>query len=698
MARQQESSKQAEQKKHPANHLKGQTSPYLLQHLHNPVDWYPWGKEALEKAKKEDKPIFLSIGYSACHWCHVMERESFENEAIAKVMNAHFVCIKVDREERPDIDEIYMAAVVRMNQGGGGWPMSLFLTPKLKPFLGGTYFPPEDKWGRPGFKTVLERVHELWKTRREDIEKQGDLLVEDIKSSAAATGIGAHLPADEVFSRALALASQRFDPEHGGFGQPPQMAPKFPHVTELLFLLRQAVRRKQGKALEVVETTLTKMARGGIYDQLAGGFARYSVDREWTVPHFEKMLYDNSQLAVCYLEAWQATQKPFYRRIATEILDYELREMLSPEGGFYSTTDADSEGEEGKFFVWSLEEIEAALGEDAGPVCEYYGVTKAGNFEGHNILTNRLGREKLARKLGKEAGELSALLERARRTLYELRQKRVHPGLDDKILSSWNGLMLSALAKAAQVLGEKKYLDAARRSADFLLTKMSENGRLLRTRRDGRTHLDAYLEDYAFVTAGLIDLFEADPDPRWIRAALSLHAIVEKDFADEKNGGYYSTAADNPDLVVRMASAQESSLPSDVGVAAMNAARLGLLGGDTKLVDRARAALKRHGVEIYRYPNSYCQLLLLLDFLEAKPREVYVVGAKGSATTKAFLSRLRAQYPPYRVFAWLEPGKEQELEKLLPAAEGKGLVDGKEAAYVCYEGVCKAPTLDPSKL
>ena len=449
----------------------------------------------------------------------------------------------------------------------------------------------------------------------------------------------------------------------------------------------------------MVEKTLENMARGGIYDQVGGGFARYSVDRQWLVPHFEKMLYDNSQLASLYLEAWQATKKPFYKRIATETLDYVVKEMTSEEGGFYSTTDADSEGVEGKFFVWTKREFDEAVGADAKILGEFFGVSEQGNFEHKNVLTRRVGIVDFAKKHKLDAEDLRAKVAAARKALYAVRSTRVPPGLDDKILSSWNGLMLSAFAQGARVLGRQDWLAVAQKNAAFLLREMRrEDGRLWRTRRGGRSHLDAYLEDYAAITRGLIDLFECDGDTRWMQAAQELHALVEKHFVDAKNGGYFSTADDHEKLIVRRSSASESSLPSDVGLAAHNAARLGLLAGNTELLARARKALSRHGQELDRFPNAYGQLLKLIDFFAASPKEVYVVGEPSDESTKAFLGALHSQWPPYSVYAHIDPGAREPIEMLLPAAKGKTLVDGKPAAYVCTEGTCKAPTTDASKL
>jgi len=675
---------------HPKNHLADQTSPYLLQHVHNPVDWYPWGEEALARARELDRPIFLSIGYSACHWCHVMERESFEDPAIAELLNQHFVPIKVDREERPDLDAIYMEAVQRMT-GSGGWPMSVFLTPDLEPFFGGTYFPPRSAHGRPGFGDLLGEIHRAWTDQREAVEAQGAKLLEHLRASDPVPS-DAEPPGREVLESALEFSERSADPTYGGFGNPPGFAPKFPHCSQLTFLLRYGKATGDEASLVTVTRTLDAMARGGIYDQIGGGFARYSVDREWTAPHFEKMLYDNSQLAALYLEAWQALGNPFYEKITREILDYVLREMTSEEGGFYSTTDADSEGEEGKFFVWSKQELEEVGGADSGvAVASWFGVSARGNFEGHNILTGRRSVGEVAKRTGSTEAEVLAAVARCREKLYAERETRVHPLLDDKVLSSWNGLMLRAFARAAVVLDEARYLEAAQRNANFLLTEMRrEDGSFYRTRRHGRSHLDAYLEDYAFVGQGLLDLFEADGDPRWLKAAQELQAYTDAHF-DDPDGSYFSTADNTEKLPVRFSDPQESSLPSDIGVALLNLARLGLLEGDPAKLTRVRAGLARHGAKMRRWPTGFSQLLLLVDFLESKPSEVYLAGEASDPRVREELRRLRIQWPPHRVFVHLDPAREEALRELLPAAEGKVARDGEPTVYLCHEGVCESP-------
>ena len=509
------------------NRLIHETSPYLLQHAHNPVDWYPWGEEALARAKQEQKPILLSIGYSACHWCHVMERESFENEEIAAVMNELFINIKVDREERPDLDEIYMNAVQIMTRQGG-WPMTVFLTPDLKPFYGGTYYPPTDRYGRPGFPKVMHAVAEAFSDQNVEVLQQAEQITGHLAQMGNVVDPHHHELTEELMTHAFQHYHSQFDSQYGGFGN----APKFPPSMGLPFLLRYWHHSDNANALEMVELTLEKMARGGMYDQLGGGFHRYSTDAHWLVPHFEKMLYDNAQLVVAYFEAYQATQKPFYRDIATETLDYVLREMYDAEnGGFYSTQDADSEGVEGKFFVWEPNDVEDIIGEaNAEIFCEYYDITPQGNFEGENILQVQTPPDILARKLQMDVGELETLLADGKQKLFDEREKRIKPGLDDKILTSWNGIMIRGMAMGYQLTGKPEYLEACEKSAEFVLTTLSqENGLLLRTYRAGKSHLNAYLEDYAYFITGLIALYEASFEPRWLTEAERLtHLMIDQ--------------------------------------------------------------------------------------------------------------------------------------------------------------------------
>lgn len=672
------------------NRLKDASSPYLLQHKHNPVDWYEWGDEALERAREEDKPIFLSVGYSACHWCHVMAHESFENEEIAALMNEYFINVKVDREERPDIDRIYMAAAQRMIEGNGGWPLSVWMTPDLKPFYAGTYFPPEEKFGRPGFKQICEHTNRLWNEKRDVLERYGESVLSELRAQNSATSGADEVPDAKIWNRVVEVAVERFDAAEGGFGNAPHWAPKFPRCTELVLLLRHSRRSGNAELLNIVETTLTKMAQGGIYDQIGGGFARYSVDRFWTVPHFEKMSYDNSQLAQLYMEAWQATDKELYRRISREILDYTAKEMTGPEGGFYATTDADSEGHEGKFFVWTPQEVRDVCGDDAPVALHYYSVTPRGNFEGKNILTGRRTIEETAKAVGVSVEEASAALQRCRVALYNAREKRVHPHLDDKILSSWNGMMLSAFARAAGVFGEPRYLEVARANASFLLTKMRrEDGSLYRTRREGESRLEGFLEDYVNVANGLIDLYEVDFDARWLQGAIELFEFACANFTDE-NGFFVSVRTSDKSLPVALSKAQEASLPSDIGVAATVALRLGLLTGRMEWIDRTEFVLARFTKQLEWYPTAYGQLMIAFEYLSANPKEYYFVG-EGDELERE-VSKVRRAWPPHRVLASF-PDVTEELTKLLPAAAGKTALEGKPTLYECTRGVCQAPRL-----
>ncbi len=677
------------------NRLAHETSPYLRQHQHNPVDWYPWGDEALQKAKREQKPIFLSVGYSACHWCHVMEEESFADAETAKLMNEHFVCIKVDREERPDVDEIYMTAVQRMT-GHGGWPMSVFLTPQGQPFYAGTYFPPQDRHGMPGFPRVLKHLAELWQNRRDEVLKAGREMQADLQK-VLAPAVTAGEPTLAMVETAVKSSATRFDAEHGGFAWAPRYAPKFPHASELAMLLREHARTSDAQALAIVRKTLAEMATGGIYDQLGGGFHRYSVDREWVVPHFEKMLYDNAQLARVYAEAWLVTQDPLHRRIATETLDYLLREMQDPAGGIWSTTDADSEGEEGKFFVWTRGEIEELLGDDAELACAHWGVSDAGNFEGNNVLTLAQTAEELAAAAGLDVATVRARLAAARSKLLARRAERVAPGTDDKILASWNGLALSAFAVGHQVFGDERYLAAARRIAAFLLEQMVVDGRLRRSWRAGDARFDAYLEDYACVADGLLSLFESDFDPRWLAAALQLLGDVRERFGAD-DGGLWFTAADHEDLVARSRSITESSMPSGAAVAATAFLRAGLLTGDGALYDRGVAVLRSSHELLTKMPIACPSMLLALQLHLGEPREVVIAGEVDEPEVQAFLSRLRAAFPPHHVTALVTRAHAARLVELAPALAGKERIDGEPAAYVCRRGVCEAPVTSAARL
>ncbi|MEW6356491.1 MAG: thioredoxin domain-containing protein [Planctomycetota bacterium] len=678
-----------------ANRLIDSTSPYLLQHAHNPVDWYPWGDEALGRAREEDKPIFLSIGYSACHWCHVMERESFENEEIAQVMNEHFICIKVDREERPDLDEIYMNAVQLMT-GSGGWPLNVFLTPDLKPFYGGTYWPPEDRYGRTGFKRVLDAVAETYRERRGEVEQSADRLRQ------ALSGLGKTAPSegaltDKPIQQAVRELAERFDAAWGGFGS----APKFPQAPVISLLLRHYRRTGDEEALRMATVTLDRMALGGMYDHLGGGFHRYSTDREWLTPHFEKMLYDNAQLAAVYLEAYQVTGNRLYRRTAKETLDFVLRDMTDDAGGFHSTRDADSEGEEGKYYVWDREEILDVLGEGDGALfCEYYSVTEGGNFEGRNILHVRTPIEEFAKKRGEGEVALQLRLDRMRRKLLSVRGLRVPPGKDDKILSDWNGLMISALARGYQVLGDETYRAAAEGAAGFILTKMKSGDRLLHAYRKGRGHIDGNLDDYAFMTAALLDLYEATFDIRWVKEALDLADAMARRFWDAPNGGYFFTAEGRADLIVRTKSAYDGATPAGNAVAALALLRLARLTDKADFAEKAEKTLLAFRAQMGRLPAGHASLLAALDFHLGPVKEIAVCGEEDRSETQALLTAVRLRYLPNKVVALYDPqaGNAKEAARLLPLLQGKEAIKSAPTAYVCVDRTCSAPVTSPTAL
>ncbi len=675
----------------PANRLLRETSPYLLQHAYNPVDWYPWGEEALQRARELNRPILLSIGYSACHWCHVMERESFEDEQIAQLMNRHFVCIKVDREERPDLDEIYMQATVAMNQGQGGWPMTVFLTPEQEPIFAGTYFPPVDRWGRPGFATVLTKVAEFWTNDQDGLRRQAGELTTRLKNELGTPSPMA-VGQDEL-DIAVAQFAEDFDSRNGGFGN----APKFPPATGLSLLLRCHHRTRDPHTLRMVTSTLDAMAAGGIYDHIGGGFARYSTDERWLVPHFEKMLYDNALLVRVYVEAYQATQENRYRRVATEVLDYILREMTSPEGGFYSATDADSEGDEGKFFVWTPEEIRAAVqtDEEARLFCAYYDITPGGNWEHKSIPHTPRSIEAVAEELGIAAGELRETIDRLRPLVYEARRRRVPPGLDDKIITAWNGMMIGAMAEAGRVLGETRYLLAARRAADFLLEKLSKpDGGLLRTARAGKAHLNAYLEDYAYLAEGLIDLYEAGGEERYLKEAVRLAERMAEDFLDPEHGGFFTTAKDHERLILRSREGPDGATPSGNAVAASVLARLSFHYNRDDFRRAATDAVRAYGRQIRRYPRAFAKSLVVVNVLTNGPVELAFVGSPTDARLKTLASSVARYYLPNRIVAWGDPDRATDH----PLLAGKNLVAGRPALFVCRNFACRKPITDPSDI
>jgi uncharacterized protein YyaL (SSP411 family) len=693
------------------NRLISQTSPYLLQHAHNPVNWYPWGEEALQKAKDEDKPILLSVGYSACHWCHVMERESFENEEIAALMNRSFVSIKVDREERPDIDGIYMQAVQALTHQGG-WPMTVFLTPDGRPFYGGTYFPPQDRhYGRqtmPGFARVLQTMAELYATRREEVEEQGEQLASYLhQHSTAPLRSLSGVPTLEGMQLDVLVAAGRelagdFDEMHGGFGG----APKFPNTMSLELLLRLYLHRQRGELndtiepaeLEILETTLQSMAHGGIYDQLGGGFHRYSVDAEWLVPHFEKMLYDNALLSRLYLHMYRVTGDAFYRRVTTSTLDYIVREMTSPQGGFYSTQDADSEGEEGKFFLWTPAEIEAVLpGDDARLFMLYYDVSERGNFEGKNILHVTKKAAAVAASTDVSEEQLKDVLRRGRELLFAEREKRVRPGRDEKILTSWNGLMLRSFAEAARYLSRPDYLALAQRNAEFLLRELARDGRLLRTSKDGHAHLNGYLEDYAFLADGLLALYEADFDPRWFNEARRLMDEAIKLFADEQNGGFFDTGSDHETLLSRPKDIMDNATPAGNSVATEVLLRLAAWTGEERYRQLADDYLRSLSEVMVKHPQSFGHALGALDFALSSAREIAISGDAQQDATRGLLAVVNERYLPNNVLACAAPDN-TEAAQVIPLLADRPLKDGQPCAYVCQNFTCLSPVTSAEEL
>ncbi|HVZ80118.1 MAG TPA: thioredoxin domain-containing protein [bacterium] len=668
------------------NRLIHEKSPYLLQHAHNPVDWYPFGEEAFAKAKKEDKPILLSIGYSTCHWCHVMERESFEDEATAKLLNDDFVCIKVDREERPDVDQIYMNAVMALT-GQGGWPLNVFLTPDLKPFYGGTYFAPDARYGRPGFPQVLRDLARVWKTQRAEVEKAGTQLAQVV--GRAGTGAEGGPVKPGVTDQVLAELERGFDARDGGF----RGAPKFPPSLQLQFLLRVHSATGNVKALAMVEKTLDKMAQGGIYDQVGGGFSRYSTDGIWLVPHFEKMLYDNALLARTYLEAYQVTGKEEYARIARETFTYLKRDMTSPEGAFYSAEDADSEGEEGKFYVWTPEELKKLLGEkDGTDFCSLYGATEGGNFEGRTILHLRKDLPEALRDIGRDP----AWWERTRDKVLQARGLRPRPHLDDKVLTAWNALMISSLSLGYRALGDPEYLRLAEKASDFLYRDLFHQGRLLASYRQGPSNIQAYIDDYAFLQEAQLDLYESTFDLKYLQRALDLQKDMDRLFWDEKAQGYFFTGSDQKDaarLLARTKEAYDGVIPSGNSVAVLNGYRLAEFTGDKSHRDRSDAILSAFSGYLERGGSNFCKMLQAFQFDHDGPAEVFVVGPDREPALKV----LWKAFLPSKVLVACEDAQVKGMVRLVPWAEGRSSQGGRTAIYVCRNYQCQLPVADPKK-
>jgi uncharacterized protein len=718
------------------NRLAHEKSPYLLQHAHNPVEWYSWGEEAFAKARRENKPIFLSVGYSTCHWCHVMAHESFESEEVAAIMNREFVNIKVDREERPDVDRVYMT-FVQATTGSGGWPMSVWLTPDLKPFVGGTYFPPEERYGQPAFKKVLERIATAWKEDHDKIVEQGSKIVEALRESQSAT------PGEGKIDGSVADAAYRqidrsYDSKEGGFGN----APKFPRPVTLNFLTRFHARDPKsdtGKhALDMALFTLRKMAAGGMHDHVGGGFHRYSVDRYWHVPHFEKMLYDQAQLAVAYLDAFQITKDKQYESVARDILDYVARDMASKEGGFFSAEDADSpvvgidapshKTAEGAFYVWAKKEIDDALGDSAEVFDFHYGVQAHGNapegsdphdeFRGKNILIERhtiaetaehfrntgilpVGPAGVSPAVQRPEAAVRQLLKQSRDKLFAIRAKRPRPHLDDKIIAAWNGLMISAYARGAQVLDDSRYLEIATRAANFVRANLyEEKSKLLyRSYREGRSNIEGFADDYALVIQGLLDLYEASFDVEWLKFAIQLQEIQDRLFFDEKNGGYFSNSGRDKNVFVRMKDDNDGAEPAASSIAALNLLRLSQIYNDPKMAERAKKTIDAFATILLQFPSGMPQMLVAVENSLGKPRQIVIAGKKDSSETKTLLKEVHRHFLPNTIVILADASEGQKyLGEANEAIRAMSLVEGKSAAYVCENFTCKAPVTGPEKL
>jgi uncharacterized protein YyaL (SSP411 family) len=677
-----------QQSSHPErkpNRLLQEQSPYLRQHAYNPVDWYPWGQEALARAKAEDKPILLSIGYSACHWCHVMERESFENETIARQMNENFVPVKVDREERPDLDQIYMDAV-QVLTGRGGWPLTVFLTPDGKPFYGGTYFPPEDRHGIAGFPRVLTAIADAYHNRPADVQQNVERLTMAIAALADYKPQPGEMRTDLALAGARALA-QSYDRAHGGIGG----APKFPNTFVFSLFLRMYAGGGEQTFGDMVHETLLKMGKGGIYDQLGGGFHRYSVDERWLVPHFEKMLYDNALLARLYLEAGCALNQPEFFRIAGETLDYILREMTSPEGGFYSSQDADSEGEEGRFFLWTPAELRTVLGEELAPLtARFFDVSDDGNFEGRNILHRTIELAEAARMFKRPLEKISASIRTARELLFYARERRVKPGRDEKILAAWNGMMISALAEGYRVLGDERFLQAAARAADFVRTGLWDGRALRRSFKDGLARFNGYLEDYSLIVSALVDLYEASLDRHYLKFARELAEVMLERFADRENGGFFFTSDDHENLITRGKAAFDGSTPSGNSAAVMALLRLHSYSDDQRYIAEAEKTLRLFAPFMEKQPFAFSHMLEAADFFQRGPTEIVIIAEPGTTQMFEWLKGLGLMYVPNRAIFAVDPNGADDA--LLPeAAAGKKQIAGRITAYVCRERVCSPP-------
>ncbi len=684
------------------NRLIHEKNPYLLQHAHNPVDWYPWGPEAFRRAESENKPIFLSIGYSTCHWCHVMARESFEDEEVARLMNEVFINIKVDREERPDIDGVYMT-VCQLMTGSGGWPLTIIMTPDKRPFFAGTYFPRESRMGRLGMVELVQGVRKMWATRREEVFSSAEQVLGTLRQLAAETGSGP-APDRSTLEKAYTHLRRRFDPLQGGFGE----APKFPSAHNLFFLLRYWRRTGEPRALEMVEKTLRSMRRGGIYDHIGFGFHRYSTDARWRLPHFEKMLYDQAMLSLAYLEAYQATGRAEYARTAGEIFTYVLRDMTSPDGGFYSAEDADSEGREGKFYLWSIDEVRRVLQkEESDLIIPMFGLQEDGNFTeeasgrrtGENLFHQEKAIDEMTQRLGRTERELEEVFENARQKLFDVRRKRIHPHKDDKILADWNGMMIAALARGAQVLDNPDYAEAALAAAGFVLREMrGAGGRLMHSHRDGHTSAPAHLDDYAFMIWGLLELYEAVFDVRHLKEAVELQDHLLRRFWDV-SGGFYFTSDDGEEILVRQKDAYDGAIPSGNSVSMMNLIRLARITANPEWEEKAVAIARAYARSIEQMPTAYAQMLAAVEFLQGPSFEIVIAGDPRKEDTREMIRALRRPFLPGKVVL-LRPidGRPPEIERLAPFTATMDGRDGRATAYVCSGFSCQNPTSDIAEM
>jgi uncharacterized protein YyaL (SSP411 family) len=662
------------------NSLINEKSPYLLQHAHNPVNWYPWGDEAFKKAKAEDKPIFLSIGYATCHWCHVMEHESFENEDVAKLMNEAFVCIKVDREERPDIDNIYMT-VCQMMTGSGGWPLTIIMTPEKKPFYAATYIPPEGRFGRIGMKQLIPRISDAWNNRRDEVLTSANQIT-DVLEKQTAQGKGTELSPKQILQDGYDELIQQYDKRYGGFG----LKPKFPTPHRLVFLLRQS----EQEGVEAVEHTLEEMRKGGIFDQVGYGFHRYATDTQWLVPHFEKMLYDQALLAIAYTEAYELTGKDFYADVAREILTYVQRDMTEPQGGFFSAEDADSEGEEGLFYVWTTEELAAVLGENSAFVSELWNFKTAGNF--HDEASGQF--------TGKNIPHLSELVSATdetrlaplRQRMFDVREKRIHPLKDTKVLTDWNGLMIAAFAKAGRAFGNEEYVAAAKKANAFVEAEMRQkNGKLWHRYREGHKAIQGHMEDYAFMIFGLLELYESTLDYHYLESALQYNDILSASFVDQKGGGYYMTAEDAEPLIVRPKELYDGAIPSGNSIHMLNLLKLARLTGRSELEQQAVETGKAFSGSIERSPSNYSQALIALQFAQGDTLEVVVVGDRKSSETQEILAYINGIYKPGKVVLYKDPADADKLASIAPFTKDQKMVGEKTTVYICRNFACEQP-------